>query len=229
MNRIDRLFGILILLQSRKFVAGEKIAAKFRISMRTLYRDIRALTDLGIPVSFEPHKGYFIVQGYFLPPVSFNSQEAHALLLMETLVYGFSDKSTQEHYSNALNKVKNVLRAPQRESLEALNKKIKIQIPQDLRHNFDYLSTIQQAIVAKTILTIDYKNGKEEISQRNGEPIGLIFYALNWHLIVWCHMRKDYRDFKVARILKLRDTGLPFTKSDHIDMGIYMKQLPVSY
>src|SRR5580693_4767036 len=105
MNRIDRLFGILILLQSRKFVGGEKIAAKFKISMRTLYRDIKSLCDLGVPVSFEPHKGYFVVPGYFLPPVSFNTQEAHALLLMGTLVYGFSDKSTQEHYSNALNKV----------------------------------------------------------------------------------------------------------------------------
>jgi predicted DNA-binding transcriptional regulator YafY len=229
MNRIDRLFGILILLQSRKFVPGEKIADKFKISMRTLYRDIKSLCALGIPVSFESHKGYFVVQGYFLPPVAFNSQEAHALLLMETLVYGFSDKSTQEHYSNALNKVKNVLRSSQKESMEVLNKNIKIQIPHDLRHNFDYLSTIQQAIVSKTILSIDYKNGKEEISQRNGEPIGLIFYALNWHLIVWCHMRMDYRDFKVARILKLRDTGLPFTRSDHIDMSLYMKQLPVNY
>jgi predicted DNA-binding transcriptional regulator YafY len=229
MNRIDRLFGILIILQSKKYVPAEKIADKFKISVRTVYRDVKALTELGIPVSFEQHKGYFIVQGYFLPPVAFTTKEANALLLMETLVKGFSDKSTQTHYSDALNKIKNVLRSSQKDGLEELNKNIRLQIPRDLQHNFDYLSLIQQAIIAKTILDIDYKNSKEEISKRRGEPIGLIFYALNWHLIVWCHMRKDYRDFKVARILRLLDTGLPFTKTDHIDLSEYMKQLPVNY
>jgi predicted DNA-binding transcriptional regulator YafY len=48
-------------------------------------------------------------------------------------------------------------------------------------------------------------------------------------LVAWCHLRKDYRDFKVARILKLRNTGLPFSKEDHIELGTYMKQLPVNY
>ncbi|HEX2629316.1 MAG TPA: HTH domain-containing protein, partial [Chitinophagaceae bacterium] len=70
MNRIDRLLGILTLLQSRKYVPAEKIADKFDISIRTVYRDIKALGELGIPISFEAPRGYFVVQGYFLPPVS---------------------------------------------------------------------------------------------------------------------------------------------------------------
>src|SRR5215510_15289588 len=105
MNRIDRLFGILVLLQSRKYVPAEKIADKFGISIRTVYRDIKALCEQGIPVSFEQYKGYFIVQGYFLPPVSFTSDEASALLLMEGLIGILGDKSIQTHYSSALNKV----------------------------------------------------------------------------------------------------------------------------
>jgi predicted DNA-binding transcriptional regulator YafY len=67
MNRIDRLLGILTLLQSKKYVPAEKIAGKFYISTRTVYRDIKALGELGIPVSFEAPKGYFVVQGYFCP------------------------------------------------------------------------------------------------------------------------------------------------------------------
>ncbi|HEY0676727.1 MAG TPA: HTH domain-containing protein, partial [Chitinophagaceae bacterium] len=93
MNRIDRLFGILTLLQSKKYVTAEKISEKFQISVRTVYRDVKALGEQGIPVSFEQHKGYFIVQGYFLPPVSFTNDEANALLLMEAIVTGFADKS----------------------------------------------------------------------------------------------------------------------------------------
>lgn len=61
MNRIDRLLGILTLLQSKKYVPAEKIAAKFSISIRTVYRDVKALVELGIPVSFEAAKGYFVV------------------------------------------------------------------------------------------------------------------------------------------------------------------------
>src|SRR5215211_311790 len=82
MNRIDRLFGILTLLQSKKYVAAETIAQKFSISVRTVYRDVKALCEQGVPVSFEQHRGYFIVPGYFLPPISFTSEQAAALLLM---------------------------------------------------------------------------------------------------------------------------------------------------
>ena len=58
MNRIDRLFGILVLLQTRKYINAEKIADQFGISIRTVYRDMKALGEQGIPLSFEQHKGY---------------------------------------------------------------------------------------------------------------------------------------------------------------------------
>ena len=229
MNRIDRLFGILTLLQSKKYVPAERIADKFGISVRTVYRDVKALCEQGIPVSFEQHKGYFVVQGYFLPPVSFSTEEANALLLSESIVYGFSDKSIQTHYSTALNKVKAVMGSKARDKMEHLNDRIKMQVPECINYSFEYLTVLQQAISARTIIEIDYKNNKEEVSRRLVEPTGLIFYALNWHIIAWCHIRNDYRDFRVSRILVLRDTGREFTKTDHVDLNTYMKSLPVNY
>ncbi len=229
MNRIDRLFGILTLLQSRKYVSGEKMSDKFHISIRTVYRDIKSLVELGIPVSFEQHKGYFIVQGYFLPPVSFTTDEANALLLIEGFVYGFADKSIQKNYSDALNKVKAVLRSVQKEHFESLEDKIKLQLPASLKHDYEYLSVLQNAIAEKHIVELSYKDFKEEITLRQIEPVGLIFYAFAWHLIAWCHLRKDNRDFKVSRILALKDTGLPFKISGHITVNDYMKNLPVDY
>ena len=229
MNRIDRLFGILTLLQSKKFVTAENIAEKFGISIRTVYRDVKALGEQGIPVSFEPHKGYFVVQGYFLPPVSFSSEEANALLLMEALVSGFADKSIQTHYSSALSKVKAVLRTPQKEKLEFLNNNIRLQVPSCFQPNFEYLSQVQDAISEKQMINLAYKNNNSEVSERLVEPIGLVFYALNWHLIAWCHLRQEYRDFRVSRILKIKSTGQPFKKADHIDLNEYMKLLPVEY
>jgi predicted DNA-binding transcriptional regulator YafY len=156
-------------------------------------------------------------------------EEANALLLSESLVYGFADLSIQTHYSNALNKVKAVLRSTQKENLDNLDQRIKMQMHPNLSLNFEYLSVLQTAIANKTILEIDYRNNKDETSKRRTEPIGLIFYAFSWHLIGWCHMRKDYRDFKVGRIIKLHNTGLPFTEMSHIGLDEYMKSLPVDY
>lgn len=229
MNRIDRLFGILTLLQSKKYVTAEKIAEKFHISIRTVYRDVKALCEQGIPVSFEQHKGYFVVQGYFLPPVAFSSDEANALLLMERMVPGFADRSIQTHYSSALNKIKAVLRNSQKEKLEFLNKNMLLQMPVSITPNFEYLSVLQNSITSASIIEIDYKNKNEEVSRRLAEPVGLVFYAFSWHLIAWCHNRKDYRDFKVSRILKIKDTATPFTITNHISLSEYMKLLPVEY
>jgi predicted DNA-binding transcriptional regulator YafY len=229
MNRIDRLFNILTLLQSKKYVTAEKIAEKFNLSTRTVYRDIKALCESGIPVSFEPQRGYFIVQGYFLPPVAFSREEANAFLLMEAVVAGFSDKSIQKHFSNGLNKIKAVMRSPEKESVEALSRNIKLQVPACFRFDFEYLSVLQNAISAKTAVELEYKNNRQETSKRMIEPIGLVFYAMHWHLVAWCCLRQDYRDFKVARILKLRNMASPFAKTDHIELADYMKNIPVDF
>jgi len=229
MNRIDRLFGILVLLQSKKYLMAEDIAEKFGISVRTVYRDLKALSEQGIPICFEAHQGYSVVQGYFLPPVSFSTDEANALVLMESVVYAFSDKSVQKHYGSALDKVKTVLRSGQKEKLELLNDNIRMHVPASLNHDFEFLSTIQNAISSRHILFMEYTNTKAETTRRQIEPIGLVFYAFSWHLIAWCHFRKDYRDFKVARVVHLRDTETPFTKPDHIDLNTYIKCLPENY
>ncbi|MHB1921422.1 MAG: helix-turn-helix transcriptional regulator [Chitinophagaceae bacterium] len=229
MNRVDRLFAILTLIQSKKFVPAERIADHFQISVRTVYRDIRALDESGIPVSFEPGKGYFIVQGYFLPPVSFSAAEANALMLMETMVRGFTDLSIQKHYSNALSKIKSVLPASQIDRMETLNHQTKMQIPGCMESKGEYLSLLQHAISFPSILEMEYKNNKEEITHRQVEPIGLIFYAFNWHLIAWCRLKEDYRDFRISRILRLKETGKGFQKTSHLNLEEYMKLLPVNY
>ncbi|MEQ8424316.1 MAG: HTH domain-containing protein, partial [Cyclobacteriaceae bacterium] len=130
MNRVDRLVGILTVLQSRKYVMADKIADKFGISIRTVYRDIKALDEIGIPVSFENNKGYFIAQGYFLPPVSFSTEEANALVLIASLAERFADGATIKYTSNALEKIRAVLRSADRERSERLTRSIKVLNPQ---------------------------------------------------------------------------------------------------
>lgn len=229
MNRIDRLFGISTMLQSNRFTAAEKISEKFNISIRTVYRDLKSLNEQGIPICFEPQKGYYLVNGYFLPPVSFSLEEANALILVEHLLNAFSDQSIQNHYQSALEKVKTVLKPSQKEKIDSLVGNIKFQIPKRLNNDYENLSCLQSAIIDKSILQFEYQNAKEEFSRRKVEPIGLIFYAFSWHLIAWCHLRSDYRDFKVSRILNIKILNEAFTKENHIALEDYMKLLPVSF
>jgi len=228
MNRIDRLFGITTLLQSKKYVPAEQIAEQFGISVRTVYRDIKALGEQGIPISFEQNRGYFLVQGYFLPPVSFTSEEANALVLMETIAAALADTSIQTHYATALRKVKAVLRDPEKERLEYFTSRIKMHLPEYFRGPADYLATLQAAIAGRHIVEVEYRNKSGITSRRQLELIGLVFYNFAWHIVGWCHLRQDYRDFKVTRIQQLTATTLPFARPHHITLADYIAglQLP---
>jgi predicted DNA-binding transcriptional regulator YafY len=229
MNRIDRLFGITTLLQAQRYVPAERIAAQFGISVRTVYRDIKALGEQGIPVSFEAQRGYFLVQGYFLPPVAFTADEANALLLLETLSVTLADHSVRPHVAAALQKVKAVLRPPDQDRLAQLAGSIKLHLPEYAEGDTRYLAPMQAAIANRHILELDYRDKSGGSSQRHVEPIGLAFYNFTWHLIGWCHLRRGYRDFRVSRVQRLTATTRPFSNQSLLTLADYIASLNLPY
>lgn len=215
--------GIMTLLQSKKYCSGEQLSDKFRISIRTVYRDIKALSEIGIPVNFETGKGYFIAQGYFLPPLSFTSEEANALILLNTLADKFTDNSIIKHSYNALTKVKAVLRYADKEKADELSSQVNVYVTEDEKKQNAWLTGIQNAIITKTVLQIDYRNNEGKHSKREIEPVGLVFYTNQWHLYAWCREKKAYRDFKVPMITQLTDTGKPHSIKKHLKLEDYVK------
>ena len=229
MNRIDRLFAILVFLQSKKFVPAESISDRFDISLRTVYRDIKALSSSGIPISHEPGRGYFIVSGFFLSPVAFSTEEASALLLMENMVGALADKATERQYAQAMTKIRAVMKGHQQEVLEVLDASTYLQFHEMLLMPQSCIPVIQHAIADKMQLEISYKDKEGQLSTRLVEPIGLIFYAFSWHLFAWCHLRQDYRDFKLNRVITVKDTGTAFAIKTHKPISYFTDQLPVNY
>jgi predicted DNA-binding transcriptional regulator YafY len=229
MNRIDRLFGITTLLQAQKYVSADRIAEQFDISVRTVYRDIKALGEQGIPVSFEVGRGYFLVQGYFLPPVAFTAEEANALLLLETLGATLADQSIQAHVAAALQKVKAVLRGPDQDRLTQLASRIKLHVPEYSEGNTAYLATIQSAIANCYLLEVDYRDKSGGSTRRQVAPIGLVFYNFTWHFIGWCQLRQAYRDFRVSRLQHLVATTRPFTSQQLLTLADYIATLNLPY
>lgn len=225
MNRVDRLFGITILLQARKYVPAERIAGQFHISVRTVYRDIKALAEQGIPVSFEVGRGYFLVPGYFLPPPGFTADEANALILLGILGTALADQSIQPHVLTALQKVKVVLRGPAQDRVGQLADSIRLRVPEYREGNTTYLATIQAAIASRYVLEMEYQDKAGARTQRRIEPIGLVFYNFAWQLVGWCQLRGAYREFRVARMHRLTATTQPFTNQAPLSLAEYLASL----
>ena len=223
MNRIDRLTAILLKLRSKRVLTGQEIADHFEISLRTVYRDIRSLEAAGVPIGAEAGKGYFILEGYHLPPVMFTKEEAGSVLMADKLMHKYVDKSVNWHFDNALLKVRNVLHHNEKEYIETLEDRVSVLVPTiPLEDSFPnhFLSDIKNALVGKYTLIFDYyAHSTDAFTTREVEPLGLVFYSNQWHLIAYCHLREGIRDFRTDRVMKLAKGDRTFDPERH---GSYM-------
>src|SRR5579862_5885088 len=85
-KRISRLMAILTQLQTKRILTSTRLAEKFGVSVRTIYRDVKTLERAGVPILAEDGKGYSLMEGYRIPPVMFTENEANALITTEQLV-----------------------------------------------------------------------------------------------------------------------------------------------
>jgi predicted DNA-binding transcriptional regulator YafY len=215
-------------LQSKKKVTAQEMADRFNLSLRTVYRDVKALNESGVPVIGEAGTGYTIMEGYRLPPVMFTQEEASALLLGAKLAERFTDGSIQRHFQGALFKIKAVLRSADKEYVESLTEHIEILSRQTADNDspHQHLSLLQQAIVHKKVVSLQYRSMiKEETTLRKVEPIGLLHYGSAWHLIAWCRLRNDCRDFRLSRMLRVTLEDNIFDPCAHPSIREYIDQV----
>lgn len=221
-SRLSRLSAILILLQSKRVVTANSIAQKFHISTRTAYRDIRALEEAGVPVITEEGKGYSLMPGYSLPPVMFSEAEANALITAEKWVITNKDRSFVTHYTEAITKIKAVLKYNMKDKAELLSERIHIRINPSLERTSDHLSTIQLAITNSFLLHIRYRSESHELTERSVEPLALYSTQENWILIAYCRLRMERRAFRLDRMEAIGDLSehfspTPFSLQEHFE------------
>lgn len=211
MNRTDRLTAMIIYLQGRSRVTVEDLSGRYDISKRTVYRDLRALQEAGVPIGSEAGKGYFIVKGYHLPPVMFDKNEAAALLAGERLMEKWSETKLSQSYTAALDKIRSVLRSREKEYLETLDQHIKTFSFSDeraVKTDYQVFVFLQDAVVNREVIAIKYYSPyKDQFTQRDVEPLGLLIRGNYWYLAGWCRLRTDYRMFRVDRIESYKKTG----------------------
>ncbi|MCH2223726.1 MAG: YafY family transcriptional regulator [Crocinitomicaceae bacterium] len=201
MTQLSRLISILTLLKSKRLITATELAEKFDVSIRTIYRDIRKLEESGVPVVPIEGKGYSLMDGYSVAPVQFTEQQANALITAENLIRQSQDTSFLKEFEDAMIKIKSVFRDSIQTKGEILDGKIHVFNYQEESLVSNALSDIQLAITNFNFIEINYRKANDtNITFRKIEPHAIITTFQKWILIAWCHLRNEYRSFRIDRI-----------------------------
>ena len=202
MNRTDRLMAILLDLQARGEVRAADLAERFEVSVRTIYRDMEGLAEGGVPLVATPGKGYRLIEGYFLPPLSLTGAEAGVLVLGAEFVRERVDPELGRAAEEALRKLESILPAEQRQRLDHWRRELNF--PRSRHVDQELLGPIRVALQERRVLRLLYHAYRRpEPESRDVEPISLYFLAEAWHLAAYCRSRQAQRFFRLDRIDQL--------------------------
>lgn len=202
-KRLSRLTAILMQLQTKRLTTATSLANKFDVSVRTIYRDIKALDEAGVPIVTEDGKGYTLMEGYRIPPVMFSESQANALILAEQLVLKNKDASFIKDYTEAIDKIKAVLRQSEKDKVNLLSDRTRFEQNINRERNSNNISQLQSALTNFYLTKIDYTNEQNKTTERTIEPFALLSTNENWLLVAWCRLRKEFRYFRLDRITKI--------------------------
>jgi predicted DNA-binding transcriptional regulator YafY len=197
---MDRRLLILMRLREETPVRASDLAQDCECSVRTVYRDIDALCQAGVPVASMPGEGYRLVPGYHLPPIAFAAEEAVQILLGLDLALGLGTMAQRGSARSAAAKVDAVLLPETREAVARLRERISAS-PQVAGELSPHLPLLQEAVIADRVVRLRYHSYEpDRVTERDVEAHLLVFYAGDWHLIGYCRLREDVRDFRASRI-----------------------------
>jgi len=225
MSRLQRILQLLLYLQQKRKVTADELAQHFGVSQRTIYRDMQELFAAGLPLKATPGNGYQLGDQRQLAPISFSREQALAIFTARTLAGYKTSDSTLRQLDDALEKIKHASASQDMELLETLESKTwrLDQLPAANRHRaFRFLEEVQTALASKTLLEIEYIPMQGEAQWRTIEPHSL-FYNYQWHLLAWCRLRNDLRDFRVDRIRQLK-VGTAFRTRKNLPSLAYFLQ-----
>jgi len=227
MKKTDRQLGYILLLQGGKTLTAEKISQHFEVCKRTVYRDIQAISEAGVPIISLPGKGYQIMDGYYLPPVTFTPDEATALYIASQFARQQTDASIRADLNSVMDKIESILPEETHAYLARLKSAIHLSIPNRSHSTSEtrYLVTIKEAIVRRQLLRLRYHAATtDQTTDRAVEPMWLLYYGGTWHMIGYCRLRNDLRDFRVDRIKHIMPSSETFTLREQYKLEDYIKQ-----
>jgi predicted DNA-binding transcriptional regulator YafY len=243
-NRTDRLYALVEELRAvaPRPRSARQLAARYEVSTRTIERDILALQESGVPIYAETGRcgGYVLDKALTLPPLNFTAAEmvaiAVSLARAETTPFAAAMRS-------ALHKV--VAAAPAARMAEAAQLMDRVRLigsagpargrPEHPAAGPDAAGgpragsnqaraavplAIQEAITARHVLVLDYRDRNDEVTVRQVEPVAFAGTRTQWYLLAWCRLRDGGRAFRMDRILAVADTGEPAPHRSYRDLDV---------
>lgn len=209
-----RLKLILMLQQSKSRITVAKLAEKFNVTERTIYRDFNALSDINVPVTWDKYIGYGVVEGYSVPPLMFTSKELAVIMIGLNFAKSQVDKQLVEDAEGVELKIKEVLPQMLLDFMKSVGGRTIV----DPYLNFGKEKEeggnwydISSAIAENQTIQFDYQRSSDkQYSVRRVDPYLLVFYGDHWNLIGYSHKRKGLRNFILNQISNIKGTGKTF-------------------
>jgi predicted DNA-binding transcriptional regulator YafY len=227
MRRADRLFLIIHALRGRRrALPARSLAETLGISLRTVYRDVADLQRSGVPIEGEAGVGYMLRHGADIPPLMFNAAELEALVVGSRFVQAFGGDRLSLAARAAMLKIVAVLPADLRER-SGRTRIFAPEVPNRIEAR-GVIERINAAIEASAVLQVRYRDEAGHDSEREIEPLCLVFWGNVWTVGAWCRARADFRTFRADRMLEFAATGAHFVETRERGLVGYLQSVGAS-
>ena len=227
--RASRLLTILMTLQARGRATARELAAECEVTMRTIYRDIDALSASGVPVYADrgPEGGYRLLDGYKTRVNGLSPQEAEALFL-GGLPGPAADLGLGAVMAAAQLKLITALPAELRRSAETMRMRFHLDAPGwfSRADQVPHLPQITQAVWNQTPVRIGYRSWTRKTT-REIEPLGVVLKSGLWYAIA--AVGGSLRTYRVSRVLSLETLDGRFERPADFDLAAYWKAWSARY
>ena len=213
--RIDRMLAITVILLNRNRISARELANRFEVSVRTIYRDVDAISMAGIPITSYAGKqgGFGIIDNFKLDRQLLTMKD---MLAMLSALKGINATLENEELESAIDKITCLIPDDKTNLLEDHLQHISIDIlpwgTQKKQQKF--LKQIHISVRENNIIEFKYENSKGEIRERKVEPMTLIFKGYAWYLFSFCLYRNDYRLFRLSRMKDVNISEEKFARRD---------------
>lgn len=218
---LTRVLTLLELLQSHAGLTGVELANRLGTDVRTVRRYISHLRELGIPVEAERGRygGYRLAHGYRMPPLVLTNDEALAVVLGLLAGERLGMSTTAPATDGALAKIERVLPQALREPLAAMRETLSFTANAVIAQTPEsgILLALAQASRSRRTVGLSYRSWRDDQTERDIDPYGVVFHTGRWYLVGHDHLRDSLRTFRIDRISSVTPRTDHFTAPDGFD------------
>lgn len=230
-NRTERLFATILLLQNRPNMTSRDLSDHFGVSRRTVFRDLSALAESGVPLTYSEGGGYEILDGYQLPPLMLSAREAATLLVGTEFMKLQSDASLREDADAVALKIRTVLPREIREYVDRIRENTVLDpywlhaVRQGGSESGRWYKLSEAVARRRKVIMEYFVESREELTKRHVDPLGLVYYTDHWNLIAFDHLRDEVRSFRLDRIREMYVLTERFERPDGFDLDAHLEEI----